>query len=418
MIRIKNYMSDNEIQFDVCDDMDTVIVTYLFRSRQAGTEVGKRLLFITLLRYAVLDCFGADSMIVEADVSGYEAKYMEQELEHMVTYSLRNQNLELRRPTVIYSTVEDTCYSTPIPLDSRNCYIGYSGGKDSKLCYELIKDRFEKVVKFKIDFDQEEFNSQFYEGIHIQDLEKYKEISARQVYEKHGRNYYQEEDLHCCFAAPYFSVRDMDPAYLVVGLQFDVSNYYVFNEKQELISEFDLMETYQSMKTFENLLGYYGLQGFHVIEPLASATSFVIYEILRQEHGEDGLRKMNSCWNPNKDGSACGVCLKCQRVSYIYNCLGLQLTDTEKHSLALLKQKKYPLDYVFGSITCKQLLEQYNPEELKDVLFIDEKVIDLDRGMYKEISEKYGLRIQENPLKVNKQFSSSTIKSLRRRMSG
>ncbi|MDO5422298.1 MAG: 7-cyano-7-deazaguanine synthase, partial [Eubacteriales bacterium] len=198
---------------------------------------------------------------------------------------------------------------------------------------------------------------------------------------------------------PFFSVKENDAAYLSIGLQFDVSNYYVYNERNESIQEYDLMETYGAIKKFEELLRYLDLKQFNIIEPLASVTSFAIYEILRREYGDEQLKQMGSCWTPQQNGSPCGKCLKCQRVAYIYNALGLKLSEHEKESLKLLEESNVPLAYLFGSITCEKLLCKYDASELKHMLFIDDKVFDLDKGIHKDISEIYGLKIIENPLK-------------------
>lgn len=269
------------------------------------------------------------------------------------------------------------------------------------MCYDLIEDYFDDVIKFKINFETEEYVDDYREAIIINNSEKYDSISAKNMYESNSKNYYQEEDLHCCFAIPFYGVKNNTPGVLSVGLQYDVCNYYVYNDEGERLSEFDLMETYDSLKCFEKLLRHYGLVNFRIFVPLASVTFFVIYNILLNKYGVDELRKMNSCWYPTLDNEPCGKCLKCKRVSYIYERLGINLNTVEQQAFDLYEQSNEELDYLFGSISCKQLIEKNdidNKYDLKNVLFVDEKINELDWGFHTIIAEKFGLNIKKNPL--------------------
>ncbi|WP_421381754.1 hypothetical protein ACOJQI_20945 [Bacillus salacetis] len=401
MKKLKSLITDKEVKVGFYDGEQN-ISNYIFKSRNPGTELGKRLVFITLLRYAILDCLAIDEYEIEEGLTQSEIDYINGEIQNMLDYSEGYHHLEINSPKILYNQLADSP-SKKINLDTNKCYIGYSGGKDSKLCLDLIKDDFAEVKKFKINFDEEEFKSEFHEKLEIVNSTYYQKVSTKFLYEESGKNYYQEEDLHCCFAAPYFSVKEMSPSHLSVGLQFDVINHYVYDDNGGLISEFGLTETYKSVKTFENLLKNYGLVNFKVIVPLASATSFAIYTILKSKFGEDGLRSFNSCWYPSEDDVACGVCMKCQRVSYIYKVIGMDLTPVERKSLTIFEESGHDLDFLFGSISCMKLLDGtttgYRSGDVKNHLFIDEKIEDIDGGYSRKISDLFGLAIIENPLK-------------------
>lgn len=395
------HIEDSYISWRLYED-NTNIVNYTFRSKKEGSYVGKKLVFITLLRFAILDCLGIERVYIDQELTEYEIKYIDSEIDNMIEYSSNNHNLKIVKPVIQYRNIIKEDVINTVKLDRSKCYIGYSGGKDSKLCYDLIKDSFKDIVKFKIDFDNEEFNNEYHESIEVVDKKLYELVSAKELYEKNGKRYYQEEDLHCCFSAPFFSVAEDSPAYLCVGLQYDVSNYYVYNGIGNLIAEFDLMETYNSIKKFEGMLRYYGLKDFVIFVPLASATSFAIYNILRNKYGDIRLRAMNSCWFPDEKNEPCGKCLKCQRVSYIYNILGMDLTNKEKSSLKLFEDSGYDLDYLFGSISCMQLINKYYKNDLsklKNIIFIDEKIAELDLGFSEKLSNSFSMSIVENPLK-------------------
>ncbi len=401
-ITIRKKMDDYSISLDVFGEDGGVIVSYSFKSITAGTDVGKRLVLITLLRYSIMMTLNVEEILVDFEISKYEADYIQGEIDNFVYYSKINHNLAMKKPIIVYRNIAENFKYKDIFLNPEINFIGYSGGKDSTLCLEIIKDEFKEIRKFKIDFETEDFLNDYNERIDIIDYDKYNLIATSKFYELNNRDYYQEEDLHCCFAIPYFSVQSGYPASLTIGLQFDVVNSYVFDEQGNPVFEYDLLETYESLKCFERLMHFYGLSKFRVFVPLASLTSFSIYNILRKEYGEEGLRQFNSCWTPERDGSPCGKCLKCQRVSFIYSLIGMKLTEKEKESLSLIKKNDVKVEYLFGSITCKNLLEIYSGDKreiLSSALFVDEKIEDLDWGINRNIKNKYKLISIMNPLR-------------------
>ena len=398
---ITKHEKDQEIVLLVEDPHRNPIVKYTFCSKTTGTELGRRIVLITLLRYAIMMTLNIDQIEITFSLDDYEKEYLESEIDNLVSYSLRNQSFHMKTPRLIYGGVSYSNEYPNIPLDPTTVFIGYSGGKDSQLCYELLHGVFEHIRKYKIDFETEQYEHDYHERIDIIDNDMYQKVSTEALFTAQGKDYYQEEDLHCCFAIPYWGVTINHPQVLSIGLQFDVVNDYLCNDSGEKITEFDLLETYDSLKKFEALMHYYGLSGFKVIVPLASITSFGIYSILQKKYGESGLRALNSCWSPTPDGKPCGKCLKCQRVSYIYNILGMELTDIEKASLELANSSGIRLDFLFGSITCQRLLE--NQDKLKvplhAALFVDEKIEELDWGMSKKIATLYSLTRIDNPFK-------------------
>ncbi|MDO5425511.1 MAG: hypothetical protein Q4F41_17505, partial [Eubacteriales bacterium] len=162
MIILKNEIVDTGMKWGVYSENGEKIVEYAFQARKEGTEIGKKLVNLTLLRYAVLDCLYIDEMKIDFQIDLYEKQYIDGEIDNMIEYSIKNHSLYLKKPIIKYKGVYDKQVYPTIELNKRKCYIGYSGGKDSRLCHQLLQNRFEEIIKFKIDFDDEEFNSDYH----------------------------------------------------------------------------------------------------------------------------------------------------------------------------------------------------------------------------------------------------------------
>ena len=398
MYKLKSSIEDSGVTITIYKN-EINICDYIFKSKEKGTTLGKRLVYITLLRYVILDCLGVRTLRIDIPLNSSEIDYLNNEVLNMIQYTLEYNDLVIESPILSIETFNNSPYND-ITLNRKNCYIGYSGGKDSTLCYSFIKDQFVNITKFKIDFDSEEFNNEYYETYKVLNHIEYKKISTRDIYIKNNKLYYQEEDLHCCFAAPYFSIQNGDPAFLSVGLQYDVVNPNLYDSEHNKLSEYGLTETFESLKTIEKLFKTYGLIDFKMIVPLASLTSFTIYNILNREKGWRETKKLISCWSP-ENNKPCGECLKCLRVSYIYNEVGIPLSNKEKENIIKIETEDIPLDYLFGSKSIKVLIDKKRSGEninLIDDIYTDDKITELDLGINKYIANKYGLNIKVNPL--------------------
>ena len=116
------------------------------------------------------------------------------------------------------------------------------------------------------------------------------------------------------------------------------------------------------------------------------------------------MRDLNSCWFPEND-SPCGECLKCKRVAFTYKEIGIDLTTNEKKAIEDIVKNNIDIAYLFGSISIKKLLEIQSNEEnnidLKNDIYIDDKIEIIDGGFCNIIAEKYKFDIKENPLKIS-----------------
>jgi len=367
---------------------------YTFKSkRQINSINSLHLIQATVGRFALMDLLGAKEIRIQSVMQPASRAYLLKELKRFKRQAVLYHKLKIVNEHVHFKMIEHEMMQ-PREMEKSSCFLGFTGGKDSTLVRELIQPDFERLRLFKIDFDDELFESDYHLALNILDDAEYKRHSTRSMFEVANVPYYQEEDLHAVFAAPYID-SEIPAQHLAVGLPWDVLNRHVFRSDGRPIEEYVCSETYQSLFNFQDLMHALGFKTFEIFSPIASISSIAIYDIHRRLHGEVGLRDMSSCWSPLKNGADCGRCLKCQRVHLIYRTLGMSVEERET------TESRPELDFLFGSISMKQLYDKFSVEELQRfarATFIDEFVGRIDRGYAEKLATIYGLEKIINPL--------------------
>lgn len=367
---------------------------YTFKSkRQINSINSLHLIQATLCRFALMDLLGVKEIRIHSVMHPASKAYLLKELKRFKQQIILYHGLKILNEQVHFKMIEHEVMR-PRELEQSSCFLGFTGGKDSTLVRELIEPDFEQLRLFKIDFDEELFESDYHLAVNIKDETEYSRHSTQSMFEIENVPYYQEEDLHAVFAAPYIDA-EIPAKHLAVGLPWDVLNRHVFRTDGYPIEEYVCSETYQSLFNFQDLMHALGFKTFEIFSPIASISSLAIYDIHRHLHGEVGLRDMSSCWSPLQNGKDCGRCLKCQRVHLIYQTLGMAV---EKD---ITVETRVGLDYLFGSISMKQLFDKHSAEELKRfsrAIFDDEFVGLIDRGYAGKLTAIYGLEKMNNPL--------------------
>lgn len=367
---------------------------YTFKSKRQITSINSlHLIQATLCRFALMDLLGAREIRIQSVMQPASRAYLLKELKRFKQQTVLYHGLKIVNEYVHFKMIEHEMMQ-PRAMEQSSCFLGFTGGKDSTLVRELIEPDFERLRLFKIDFDDELFESDYHLALKIKDETEYSRHSTRSMFEATNVPYYQEEDLHAVFAAPYIDT-ETPAQHLAVGLPWDVLNRHVFRTDGRPIEEYVCSETYQSLFNFQDLMHALGFNTFEIFSPIASISSIAIYDIHRRLHGEVGLRDMSSCWTPLTDGGDCGQCLKCQRVHLIYRTLGMSVDES------VAAGSRFELDHLFGSISMKQLYDRHSIEDMRrfaQAIFMDEFVGRIDRGYVEKLATIYGLKKMMNPL--------------------
>lgn len=399
MYKLELEQTNKSVNWALYSSDGSRICEYIFKSKEEGSSIGKELLKVTMLRFAIMDVLNCDCIEIQNHLKDFEFDYINYEVKRFVKYSKSYHNLDVPIPKIKCSKLKSDITYSKINLNSEGCLLGYTGGKDSTLSLELLKEKYNNIKLFKFNFDNELFKDDYYSTMKILNFELYKKVSTSNYYEINKKDYYQEEDMHAIYAAPFFNLNENTFSNLAVGLPWDVLNNKFGNEDY-ITSEFVLTENQESLNIFNKLMNSYGLINFKIFSPIATLNSFAVYNILLKIYGVNGLKSFNSCWNPTINNEPCGRCLKCKRVNFIYHILGV---NNEDESAVLLnnEMETYSLDYLFGSISIMKLLDKFNNKEINNIddkIFIDEDIKKFDNGFSKLISQKYKLEIVSNPL--------------------
>ncbi len=179
----------------------------------------------------------------------------------------------------------------PLPrsLVQNNVAAGYSGGRDSSMSIELLKECGFAVQPYTISYDHFDPNKRF---------------STTQTVEL-SDPYYESFDIPVTYLAPLWNTHDRTPEFISVGHSFDVLGF----ESSQRRAPY---ESPSSMRIHQAYLQ--ALLGTQVkfLFPLATLSTYSVFELTRRRSGLSGVESKISCWNSN-DGD-CGYCDKCQRV--------------------------------------------------------------------------------------------------------
>lgn len=351
-------------------EQNNPIARYFIYSKVAGTSKGLEINLVSLVLYPVLDLFGnVDFHFKNIHLSQNALSFIKLSANLYSKIFLDYYNVHYK-PTFFYKESEQLHDHPSFHLDTKSCYFGSTGGKDSTLVSMIINSRYSNIHNYRVDFDTQEFKHNYHTGRQVLDQNLYGELSI-ELNVGNG-NYYQEHDMPLLFTAPYFSVTDGHPANLIVGIPFDNLNAYRTDRL-----EFVVTESAAFLHLFQNFIRNEGLHGFKIISPISSLTSFGVYYCLSKIIGWPALKELNSCWQPDKStGKACMKCPKCERVQYIFNHLyTCPNTVTENSHLSKL----------FGSFAIEQMLQKTENQSNLYKILLDSRLTAIEDNFYIEL---------------------------------
>lgn len=369
---------------------DMLICEYICIYQKRLNQFGADLLKTTLLSWATLDFSVADKISIDIPLNLFEQEYIDMQYEYCTKSYVKVYDYE--KAILSYTFTQDIRYREILLEESY--YLGYTEGKDSTLCKELIESVGKKINYYKVSYDDDEpaedghvfcniINEELYNKYTITGWKSNSDIISFQ----------QADDIHVTFACPYVYEKQNYSKYLAVGIPWDAIHDFVGGEPDLVPTE-----TYHSIRLFENLLNNYGLSGFRVISPIASLHTYAVYGILERILGLKKLEKLDSCWDSYAyKGKACGYCPKCQRLKKVFwDCFGLD-NDSD-----VPKLKIESADFLFGSIYATKILSLMSAENLKNTMFDDDCSKAFSGEFYDVIKNRFKLNVVE---KVEFEFS-------------
>lgn len=363
------FIKKMKIKFDYKNN--TIAVSVFWEEKQVSeygctqpkklNENGVDLLKTTLLSWATLDFSVCEKLEIDMPLNDFERKYVTDQFDYCTKLYSKVYNYQ---PAILefLGTSEKKEYANKAMNDQ--FYLGYTEGKDSSLCKELLKRSGKETEYYKVSYDDETPAADGHIYCKIMDHELYNKYTITGWKEKSDVvSFQQADDIHVTFACPYTYERDIYPDKLAVGIPWDAIHTFSSGEPDIVPTE-----TYQSILIFQELVHNYGFKDFRVISPIASLHTYGVYAALERLNGLEKLLQLDSCWESyayiNKD---CGFCPKCQRLKKVFR----DCFDYDNNS-------KVPLlpivsaDFLFGSVYATKLLEDFTPGEIMTTLFVDE----------------------------------------------
>ncbi|OWA54050.1 putative Cystathionine beta-synthase [Hypsibius exemplaris] len=295
------------------------LAAYIYEKSDKINDMGRCLMKGALVSWAVVDlCFASD-VVVKLTGNDNELtalkKYILDSF-HLAT-SLYERLYNLPRAEIKFFEYSSAgAEVSEVRLNIDKYLLGFSGGKDSTLSYEIMTRAGVDVTKFQVVYDDNEIAAEgrIRKTIHNEGL--YSIVSPSRRSPVYGTFEHQEDDIHATILAPYTVDQDGKPATVALGLPWEV--LHCLNDScPDLVPS----ETARSLQSLEQFARSLGLTHFKVVSPIANLSSFGVFRMLAKWRGRDSLTTFYSCWQENPDLSACGQCTKCKRVGLVESLL-------------------------------------------------------------------------------------------------
>ena len=241
------------------------------------------------------------------------------------------------RPPSISVSKQHELKPSPRSLVQNNVAVGYSGGRDSSMSIEILKECDFAVYPYTISYDS---------------FDPTKRFSTTQSSE-FPDPYYESFDIPVTYFAPLWDTHDRTPEFISVGHSFDVLGF----ESSQRRAPY---ESPNSMRIHQAYLQ--ALLGTQVkfLFPLATLSTYSVFELTRRKSGLSGVESKISCWNSN-DGD-CGYCDKCQRVK-------LAASGMHERNYAYLSDMPQVIadhSFLFGHPTYDALVSKHGTDTLSE----------------------------------------------------
>jgi len=260
-----------------------------------------------------------------------------------------------------------------LPLESmqsmpNQVYIGRSGGRDASAAAHILSECDYKLHTYKIAYDHTC-------PPHNADYATYE--SDRSKIDNYP--FFEPFDIPVTYFSPLWSVHNTVPEYIAIGHSFDVLGFDSHQRRAPY-------ESPGAMKIHQNYLNSLLNSSVKFTFPLASLSTYSVFEYIRRKFGLSVLKQYVSCWNSS--GSDCGYCDKCQRIKLAST--GLHLTNHEY--MPDMPQVIDHHGFLFGNPAYDSLVKKCGIDSLGEsqlfssTLSTHEKIVDY---LYRRFSKSY-----------------------------
>lgn len=350
---------DNTIKVSVMYG-EQLICEYICLHQKKLNDNGLDLLKTTLLSWATLDFSVSNNLEIEISLFDFEEQYVLDHFEYCTKlyskiYNYIPATISFKKKSMKYGCVNKNMADM--------FYLGYTEGKDSSLCKELINKTGKNIEYYKVSYDDDTPAIDGHIYCRIEDRDLYQKYTITGWKETSDIiSFQQADDIHVTFACPFAYEKNVYPNKLAVGIPWDAIHTFSSGEPDIVPTE-----TYQSILLFENLVHNYGYEGFKIISPIATLHTYGVYAALERLCGLEKLLNLDSCWESyaylNRN---CGFCPKCQRLKKVFK----DCFNYDNNSMVPLLNI-VNADFLFGSVYATKILEDYPPQTIMNTMFLD-----------------------------------------------
>ncbi|MRG28808.1 hypothetical protein [Laceyella tengchongensis] len=380
-VRLQSTLDKGNVYVDAWVDQ-VHLGRYQFLSEKKPHPIGIELVRATLLSWATIDLCFAQEVVLSDDLDPRVVIYIQQHYD-LVT---RTYTHLYGRPTasLLFKKIGDEQQTPFFYLDSNAYFLGYTGGKDSTLCQILLDVAQVKTVHYLVTYDNDQHSEEGHINFVLSQPEEYYKVSVVGANRQLGNvSFHQADDIHVTFAAPYFDLNSSKPAYLAVGLPWDVIHTFPNEGLCDLVPT----ETYCSLKILMDLFHALNVVNFKLISPIASLHTVGVYQVLSKILGIEKLMELDSCWHSYLfQGKPCGCCPKCQRLKFIFEYCFNQ--DYLSWSPTLKIESG---NFLFGSLYAWQSINQHPDINWSQYSLVDVESTKFSGPFIEILKEKYNV---------------------------
>lgn len=367
----------------VTDREKKLIAKFGFSSKTASTEVGEEIIKTAIVSWIIGKYRKALKINLNFDLDIRSFSFIDK-LNSEVIGSLEDSEQPLLAIQNLTHLRIDNIISVPNLV-----FTGQSGGRDSLVSADILDKCNYSLLNYKIDYDQLNPSSESdYSTYEIESILSREETK------------YEPFDISLTYLAPLWSAHNRVPQHISIGHSFDVLGYNATQRKAPYESPLAIQ---LHQKYLNEILG----TAPQFLFPLATLSTYSIFEYIRRHLGLQILENCVSCWNSTE--TDCGYCDKCQRIK-------LATTFIHQSNYDYLHDIPQVIDnhsYLFGHPGYNKLIAENRADDIAESQLFTNNLRFNDRiaeYLYKHFSNKYKSLCSQTDQNQSTEYSGDITK--------